>query len=77
MRVRDCEQCSYYCRASWCEKYYPKNYHAIGMTHAYGYCKRFGKPCRRIKNCEPQRATFDEEELLYEAWERSAEYMEG
>lgn len=39
MRVRDCRKCKKYMRRVWSDYYIPRNYHPIGMSHAYAWCK--------------------------------------
>lgn len=54
MKVSDCKQCEYYQRKVWTQYYRPLNYHAIGQSHAYGYCKKYGKRCSEVKECKEQ-----------------------
>ena len=49
MKVSICEKCPFYQRRTWSSYYEPKNYHAIGISHAYGYCKHAGKRCLEVK----------------------------
>lgn len=52
MKVSDCEKhCGQYQRKTWTRYYKPKNYHAIGMTHAYGFCKENNLRCAEVKKC--------------------------
>lgn len=51
MKVSICEKCPFYKRKRWSHRYEPTEYHAIGMTHAYGYCTYFNKRCAEIKKC--------------------------
>ena len=48
--MKKCKGCSYYARRTWTQKYYPSDYHAIGMTHAYGYCRLHQTRCSDIKS---------------------------
>ena len=52
MKVRDCQKCSQYRRRTWSHKHYSLGYHPIGMTHAYGYCKKHDARCCDVKNCK-------------------------
>lgn len=52
MKVKECEKCEHYKRCRWSHSYYPNNYHAIGMSHAYGYCQKYSMRCSEIKKCE-------------------------
>lgn len=54
MKVKDCWalKCPYLQRKVWSDYYQPANYHAIGMSHAYAYCDKFGCPCRKAKECK-------------------------
>lgn len=51
MRVKDCEPCEHCERRRWVQYYEPKNFHPIGFTHAYSYCKKHGKRCSEVKTC--------------------------
>ena len=53
MKVSICEKCPFYQRKTWSQRDKPKDYHAIGISHAYGYCKLFEKRCGDItkKSC--------------------------
>lgn len=52
MKVKDCEKCKHYQRKTWSTSYKPAGYHAIGVTHAYGYCLLHKCRCLKVKNCE-------------------------
>lgn len=52
MKVKECEKCEYYERRRWSHIYYPNGYHAIGMTHAFGYCTKHKRKCREVKKCK-------------------------
>ncbi len=52
MRVADCRDCEYFHEARWSHRYEPKNFHAIGMTHVYGRCRKNGVACREVKKCD-------------------------
>lgn len=52
MKVSDCEKyCEQYQRKTWTQYYEPKNYHAIGFTHAYGFCRKNNCRCAEVKKC--------------------------
>ncbi len=51
MKVQKCQECKYYKRLRWSHSYKPSGYHAIGMSHAYGFCELHNKRCLDIKNC--------------------------
>ena len=51
MRVKDCEGCVHCQRRVWSQYYKPNGYHAIGMSHAYAYCKKHEKRVRDVKKC--------------------------
>ena len=57
MKVRDCRNCVHFCEARWSHRFVPASGRAIGMTHVYGYCNRYEKPCREVKNCEKDALT--------------------
>lgn len=52
MKVKDCEKCKHHERRTWSDYYQPMNYHAIGMSHAYAYCKKHGCRCLEVKGCK-------------------------
>lgn len=52
MKVKECESCLYFSRRIWTQYYESKNYHPIGMTHAYGYCTKYKKRCVEVKSCK-------------------------
>ncbi len=52
MKVKDCEKCKHHERRTWSDYYQPMNYHAIGMNHAYAYCKKHGCRCLEVKGCK-------------------------
>jgi hypothetical protein len=49
MKVSICEKCPFYQRRTWSTYYEPKGYHAIGISHAYGYCKFARQRCLEVK----------------------------
>lgn len=51
MRVKYCRRCPKYRRRVWSSYYRPRNYHPIGMSHAYAWCLYHEKRCREIRNC--------------------------
>ena len=52
MKVRDCKKCQKYVRKKWSDYYIPRNYHPIGMSHAYGWCNKHKKRCLEVQRCE-------------------------
>ena len=52
MKVRDCEGCKHSERRVWTSRYKPANYHEIGVSHAYRYCRLHGARCLEVKGCE-------------------------
>lgn len=52
MKVKDCRECKHYSYRRWSLSYQPANYHAIGMSHAYGYCKQYDMRCANVKKCK-------------------------
>lgn len=52
MKVKDCRKCKKYMRKVWSDYYIPRNYHPIGMSHAYAWCKKHQKRCREVRECE-------------------------
>ena len=57
MRVKDCKGCEFCVRRTWSQYYEPKNYHPIGFSHAYAYCKKHKKRVSWVKKCEEKEAT--------------------
>lgn len=51
MKVSRCEKCRHHERRRWMRQEFPANYHPIGMTHAYGYCKKHRQRCLKVKSC--------------------------
>ena len=52
MRVKDCKGCPFFQRLTWDQRYQPKNYHAVGFSHAYGWCKLNSKRVVNVKKSE-------------------------
>ena len=52
MKVKMCKQCKYYERRVWSQYYSPADYHAIGINHAYAYCKLYDCRCLSVKDCK-------------------------
>lgn len=52
MKVSHCKKCEYCERRVWSHTYYPNNYHPIGMSHAYMYCKRYDIRVSKVKKCK-------------------------
>lgn len=57
MRVKDCDGCPFFQRLTWDQRYQPKNYHAVGFSHAYGWCKLKSKRVANVKKRECVLAT--------------------
>ena len=49
MKVSVCERCEHYIRKVWSQYYVPNNYHPIGFSHAYAFCKKYNKRCLDVK----------------------------
>lgn len=56
MKVKDCKKCNYCERRTWVDYHTPANYHPIGFTHAYAYCKKHKKRVLDVRKCEEQAA---------------------
>ena len=65
MKVRLCEGCKHYERRTWTTRHKPSGYHTIGITHAFGYCRKYAKRCLAVKKCE----RANEHLLLYKRGE--------
>ena len=50
-----CESCEYYIRCTYSERRKPVNYHAIGQTWAFAYCKQQKERCMKVKTCQPKK----------------------
>lgn len=57
MKVSNCKSCPFFVYVRWTHAYQPKNYHAIGMSHVYGYCKKYEQRCSWVKKCEKEKDT--------------------
>lgn len=51
MKVKDCKKCPKCVRRVWSDYYVPRNYHPIGMSHAYAYCTLHKKRVLDVKKC--------------------------
>jgi len=49
MKVSECEKCKAYERHTWTNSYKPANYHRVGVSHAYGYCRLVNMRCSEVK----------------------------
>ena len=60
MKVSVCRKCRYFRERRWSQRYEPRDYHAIGMTHIYGYCALNKRRCMevRTKDCTPNQMTI-------------------
>lgn len=52
MKVKNCKHCEHCVRITWSHVHHCSNYHDIGMSHAYAYCKMHKKRVSEIKKCE-------------------------
>ena len=52
MKVSECKRCIHSQRKSWSTSYKPNNYHYIGVSHVYLYCKLLQKRCLDVKKKE-------------------------
>lgn len=52
MKVRECMKCKNYRRKVWSTYYKPNGYHAIGVSHAYGWCEKHKKRCLCVEQCK-------------------------
>lgn len=51
MKISGCMKCINYRRKVWSTYYKPNGYHAIGMSHAYGFCVKHNRRCAEVKRC--------------------------
>lgn len=65
MKVGVCRKCRYFREHHWSTYYEPRNYHAIGIPHVYGYCALMKKRCLDVKitDCIPNQVTLFEGEI--------------
>lgn len=54
MKVSDCKKCILCVEKTWSHSYQPSDYHRIGMTHRFAYCKRYKRRCSEVKKCDPK-----------------------
>lgn len=52
MKVGTCKKCKHFSRKVWTQYYVPKDYHPIGMNHAYAFCDKHQKRCLDIRGCK-------------------------
>lgn len=52
MKVKDCKSCHHCQRRVWSQYYVPKDFHPIGMSHAYAYCAAYQKRVSAVKGCD-------------------------
>ena len=64
MKVSICQKCPHYKRKRWTHRHQSANYHAIGMTHAYGYCEEWGKRCSEVSNADCWTSRLEHHEPL-------------
>lgn len=55
MKVKECKKCPHCERRVWSSYYEPKNYHPIGMSHAYAYCKKHKKRVLHVRSCDERK----------------------
>lgn len=55
MKVKNCAGCVFAKRCCQTIKYYPANYHAVGMVSYYMYCELCLKRCAYVKKSECNR----------------------
>lgn len=51
MKVKECINCQHCDRRTWVSSYKPANYHEVGVSHAYRYCKLHKMRCLEVKTC--------------------------
>ena len=52
MKVKDCKGCKFCQRQTFSTYHIPKNYHPIGMSHAYAYCSFHKRRVLDVKKCD-------------------------
>ena len=52
MKVEYCRKCEHCEKRRYSTYYVPNNYHAIGMTHVYSFCKKHNKRALAVKKCK-------------------------
>lgn len=53
MKVKYCRKCeSYFESRKWSSSYKPANYHEIGVSHVYSFCKLHNCRCLEVKKCK-------------------------
>ena len=60
MKVKDCKGCASCQRRVYSTYHTPKNYHPIGMSHAYAYCTFHQKRVLDVKKCEKRKGDNNE-----------------
>ena len=56
MKVKACSGCENCERRKWVQYYVPNNFHPIGFTHAYAYCKKQKKRVSEVRKCDERSA---------------------
>lgn len=59
MRVKDCERCTYCTRRTWSHYHKCRDYHPIGMTHAYAFCTKHDRRVSEVKKCDEYKKQED------------------
>lgn len=54
MKIKTCETCKHYKRCRHTEAYKPRDYHTIGHTWYYSWCKKHEERCLKIRGCTPE-----------------------
>ena len=52
MKVEECKNCVHHMREVWTQTYFPANYHAVGFSHAHGFCIAYNQRCSFVKRCD-------------------------
>lgn len=55
MKVKNCDGCAYKKRKVWSHRHECRNYHDIGMSHAYAWCDKYMTRCSKVKGCEERK----------------------
>lgn len=51
MKVKMCENCANYTRKRNIVRHKPVNYHTVGFTYYFGWCKKHNKRCSEVRKC--------------------------
>ena len=58
MRVKNCEDCNFYQRRTWTQRYTASSGKTVGCIHAYGWCCWHKSRVAEVKSCDKKEARW-------------------